>query len=1180
MSVAEVRVAKQAKAETAQRRAAQPDSSAWVAASAGTGKTKVLTDRVLSLMLNGTSPGRILCLTFTKAAAAEMANRLADRLAGWAADDEVEVIAELRALLGRAPDEETVNTARQLFARVLDVPGGMKILTIHAFCQSLLGRFPLEAGVPPHFQVLDETSAADMLEAAREEVLARASGDAALGEAVAEVTAHAQEIGFTALMAELIRERGLFARLRQAHGGVAALTGAVYRALQVDRAESAETILEAACDDQVLDLMGLRLTLEAMLTKGSKTDRAHGALIAAWLDDPAGRVARFDDYLGAFFTQGGEGDVRKTLIHKEALAAAPGADEILESEAARLDSVRARLRALAVARATAALMRLGGAILKAYERHKRARALLDYDDLILETRKLLRRPGIAPWVLFKLDGGLDHVLIDEAQDTNPDQWSVVEALTAEFFVGEGQRDYPRTVFAVGDAKQSIFSFQRADPAAFAAMREHFAGRAQDAQQRLEQVALDVSFRSTAAVLQAVDSVFAQETARDGVLFGEAAVRHDPVRVGQAGLVELWPPVDPAEAEDPEPWTPPLLRQPEADRSPPSTDRPPRARLARLIAWKIWHWTRDPVGADDPESWLASKVRRLRPEDCLVLVRRRNEFVEELVRELKQLEVPVAGVDRMILTDQLAVMDLIALGRCLLLPEDDLTLATVLKGPIVGLDEDQLFELAHGREGTLWASLRDKANRHPVFAEALRLLAGLQARADFVRPFELYADLLGPGRGRERLLARLGPDANDPIEEFLNLALLYEREQVPSLEGFLHWLEAGAQEVKRDLEHGQDAVRVMTVHGAKGLQAPVVFLPDTLQVPQDARGLLWPDERPEGARTERDKLLLWPLRKSYDGPVAAAARGAARRAQEQEYRRLLYVAMTRAEDRLYVCGWNSRRGAPTGCWYKLIEQALPDVAEAVEFDFTTDLSEGWAGPGWRLRQPQLALPERPSTESKLPAPMVPLPPWAASPPLPEPQPPRPLAPSRPAEAEPPVRSPLGPDEGYRYHRGRIIHRLLQSLPDLTSESRPDAARHYLAQPLHELTPEQQEAILAETLAVLESPDFAPLFGPDSRAEVPLVGLVPSAGKGPPQVVSGQVDRLLVTDRAVVVVDYKTNRPPPTAEADVPVLYLRQMASYRAVLQRIYPGLPVDCRLLWTDAPRLMQLSDAVLTGHEP
>ncbi len=1167
------RAAKQAKAEDAQRRAATPGASVWVAASAGTGKTKVLTDRVLSLMLHGTPPGRILCLTFTKAAAAEMANRLADRLAGWAAGKANDVAAEVAVLLGQAPDDEKLAEARRLFARVLDVPGGMKIQTIHAFCQSLLGRFPLEAGVPPHFQILDEQSAAEMLEQAREEVLAAASDRPELAEALRIVTAHAQESGFTDLMAELIKERGRLAQLRRTQG-IDGMIARVRRVLGVTAEDSAASVLEAACDDAALDLMGLRFTLKAMLDKGTKTDKERGAIIASWLEEPDNRVARFDDYLCAFFKDKGEGDVFAKLIHKEALGAAPGADAILQSEAARLDQVRAKLRAVTVAEATAALLRLGDAVLAAYERHKRARALLDYDDLILETRNLLRRPGIAPWVLYKLDGGLDHILLDEAQDTSPDQWSVIEALTAEFFAGEGRRDYLRTVFAVGDAKQSIYSFQRADPAAFDAMRAHFAGKALAAMQRLDRVELDVSFRSTAAVLRAVDCVFAQARAQDGVLFGEAAVSHDPVRVGQAGLVELWPPADPAEGDAVEPWSPPLATQDATGAT--ALGLPPRTRLARLIARKIWHWTRDPAGAGDPESRLESKGRRLRPEDILVLVRRRNEFVEELVRELKRLDVPVAGVDRMVLTDQLAVMDLVALGRSLLLPDDDLTLATVLKGPLIGLGEEQLFTLAYDRDGRLWASLKRKVGDDPAFAETHERLASLQAKADYLRPFELFAEVLGPGRGRERLLARLGPDANDPIDEFLNQALAYEREHVPSLEGFLHWLEAAAQEVKRDLEQGQDAVRVMTVHGAKGLQAPVVFLPDTLQVAPPVRGLLWLEQNGKDARG----ALLWPLRQAYDGPAAAGARAAATLARAQEYRRLLYVAMTRAEDRLYICGWNGRRAAPDDCWYRLAESALSDIAEPVEFDFTGVIEGGWAGPGWRLSEPQVALPERALEAPEIGIPDMALPDWASEPPAAEPRPPRPLAPSRPSVEEPAVRSPLGPDQGYRYHRGRLIHRLLQSLPDLPHARRLEAGRRYLAQPLHELSPDQQGEILFETLAVLDEPGFAPLFGPGSRAEVPIVGLLEDDAGAHARVVSGQVDRLVVTSDEVLVVDYKTNRPPPLDEADVPALYLRQMASYHAVLQRIYPELPVRCLLLWTDGPRLMQISDAMLHSHEP
>ncbi len=599
MSPAAQRKAKADKAAAAQRRAAEPQSSIWVAASAGTGKTKVLTDRVLSLMLHGTQPARILCLTFTKAAAAEMANRVAERLAGWTATSDAKLAEELEQLIGQAPGQELIGNARQLFARVLDAPGGLKIKTIHAFCQSLLGRFPLEARVPPHFQVLDERSAEKMLQAAREEVLAAAHrpGGEELAQAVAVITAHAHEQSFHELMTALIGERARVLRLIRDHQGVEGLVAGLCRALGIGVGETATTVLAEATADAAFDSKGLKLATAAM-AQGSKTDRSHGAAIEAWLTaSPQGRTASFQDYLAAFFTEGGQGDSYKTLIYKDALAARPGADEILADEAERLEAVRDRLHGIAVSQASAAMLRLGAAVLEAYKRHKRARGLLDYDDLILETRDLLTREGVAAWVLYKLDGGVDHVLIDEAQDTNPEQWQVIKALTAEFFAGEGARETLRTVFAVGDAKQSIFSFQRADPHAFAEMSEYFATKAQAARQGWDKVDLDVSFRSTAAVLQAIDRVFASPEVHDGVLFGESGLSHDSVRVGQAGLVELWPAADPREAEDPAEWEPPRAR---------SSIAPARARRAGLIDRRIWLWTGVSADAGDPEAWLASK----------------------------------------------------------------------------------------------------------------------------------------------------------------------------------------------------------------------------------------------------------------------------------------------------------------------------------------------------------------------------------------------------------------------------------------------------------------------------------------------------------------------------------------------------------------------------------------------
>jgi ATP-dependent helicase/nuclease subunit A len=665
------------------------------------------------------------------------------------------------------------------------------------------------------------------------------------------------------------------------------------------------------------------------------------------------------------------------------------------------------------------------------------------------------------------------------------------------------------------------------------------------------VDLNVSFRSTDAVLRAVDAVFAHADARHGVVIAEGDdVRHEPVRAGDAGLVELWPPVAPADSGDPEPWAPPIQRR---------DDAPPSERLARLIATRIQRWTR----TDDPTGWLPARDRQMRPGDVLILVRRRDAFLTAMVRALKTLDVPVAGADRMVLTEQLAVQDLVALGNVLLLPEDDLSLACVLKGPLIGLGETALFDLAHGRSGRLWDALRDRAGERGDFEDAYHKLAGWLARADAVPPYELYARLLGAEGGRAALLARLGPEAAEPIDEFLALALTHEREHVPSLQGFLHWLGAGGQEIKRDPEHGSDAVRVMTVHGAKGLQAPVVILPDTTRAPLQRHGLFW---------TEAPEVVLWSPSKARDAGPLPDLRAAAETAQEQETRRLLYVAMTRAEDRLHVGGWLGKTTPSAPTWYDLIAQGLKDVAEPCAFDFTADISDGWQGEGYRLETPQRRPVDARADTMPATGGVDPLPDWARHAPGEEPAPPRPLAPSRAPETEPPARSPLdGGDPAGRYRRGRIIHRLLQTLPDVAPAERRAAGARLLASPLYRLDDDAIAALLDEVLGVIAHPEAAELFGPNSRAEVPVVGV--SHIDGRPEPVAGQVDRMLVRPDRVVVVDYKTNRPPPRTTAEVPEVYRRQLAIYRDLLSRIYPDRPVATWLLWTETARLMQISDA-------
>ncbi len=1141
-------------ADADQRGAADPSASVWVAASAGTGKTKVLTDRVLSLMLAGTQPQRILCLTFTKAAAAEMSVRIAKELGTWAAADESKLERHLVELLGRKPEDRERRLARQLFARVLDAPGGLNIHTIHAFCQSILARFPLEAGIVPHAAVLDERDQAELMAMARDEVLLAAEqGGGVLAAALVEVTRHVRESEFGDLMKALAAQRGRVNALIGRCGSAVHAAEAIRTCLGVAPGDTPESLVADACADGSCDEVTLRLACSA-LANGSAQDAKRAAIIATWLAaTPGERVHLFEGYRKAFLTDAG--DVRQRLITQGPAKKSPGAAEALRREGERMLAVLMRCRAATCARATEAVLVLGDALIAVYQQLKEARSLLDYDDLIDYTARLLEKEGNTSWVLYKLDGGIDHVLIDEAQDTSPEQWRIVRALTSDFFAGDSARAGGRTVFAVGDVKQSIFSFQGADPAQFIANRDWFGDRVQATEGLWRPLSLQVSFRSTRAVLAAVDAVFAGTGNAAGVALDNDPIVHQAYRMLDGGAVEVWPPVSPRPMEDPLPWKPPVDRV---------RGDSPQTRLARLIAERIKVMT----GGYEV---LESAGRPIAAGDVMVLVRRRTPFVEELVRALKNRHVAVAGVDRMILTEQMAVMDLMAVGRFVLLPGDDLTLASVLKGPLIGFDETTLFDLAYGRNASLWEALGSKAAENPILAEAHRQLSELMAIADAMPPFEFYARVLGPLGGRRKLLARLGRDAEDPLSEFLDLALAFERIHAPSLQGFLQWLDAGAVEIKRDLEQAEnDAVRVMTVHGAKGLQAPIVFLPDTMQVPTRLPTLMWPVDG------DGEEGLLWPPSSEAYENVALREKEACAQRQREEYRRLLYVAMTRAQDRLIVCGWRGDRGEPDGCWYGMITRALDAACDTLKLEKVEDallaaVGETDGATVLRItcaqeRQP----PPAPWTAVATPRP---LPAWATAPAAAEPQPPKPLAPSR-QEDEPAMRAPLGDDGGRKFKRGRLVHRMLQGLPDLPPARRAAAAAAFAARPLHDLGTEAQKEIVREVLAVLEHPQWAEVFGPGSAAEVPVSAVIGG------RVVSGQIDRLLVTESTVTVVDYKTDRPAPADAAAVPTVYYRQMAAYRAALRSIYPERRIRCALLWTDGPHLMELDDALLERHAP
>ena len=1094
-------------AVAAQIRAARPTASSWVSANAGSGKTRVLTDRVARLLLAGTEPARILCLTYTKAAAAEMQTRLFATLGGWAMLDDDTLRAVLEAL---DPDEaippEQVAHARTLFARALETPGGLKIQTIHAFCEALLRRFPLEAGVSPQFRVLDDREA----KALRADVLDRFANEDPAGFA-----AIARSVGGDdpdPLLLEIARHRAAFAGRFEAE--------ALARALGAEPELSTEALLATVLTPESRD--AVHRLLPALAASG-KTDSAGGEALAAALltSDPEECLHLLE---GALLTQSGQkAFTPKAFPTKGICAAHPVLTADVRLLAERVAAARPRRLAHAAYVRSIELNRFGRRWLAAWGARKRRTGLLDFDDMIDRARALLEREGIAAWVLFKLDGGLDHILVDEAQDTSPAQWRVIEAVAAEFFAGEGARPVTRTLFVVGDEKQSIYSFQGAAPGEFGAKSALYTRILADIGQTLERCDLLYSFRSPRPILDLVDAAF-RGPAGEGLA---GVISHHPIAPDTPGRVELWPFLPKPEREEEADWD--VL----PETVPPDD---PVQRLADRIAGTVAEWLatgRLLPGEPGP--------RPIRAGDVLILVQRRGPIFEAVIRALKRARVPVAGADLLRIGGDLAVRDLLAALRFAATRGDDLSLAAFLRSPLGGISERDLFDLAHGRPRTLWEAFRSHpADRWP---EARALLDDIRGRADFLRPFELIERMLIRHRGRERLVARLGAEAEDGIDALLDQALAYEQVEPPSLTGFLDWIDRDEVAVKRRSDAGVDQVRVMTVHGAKGLEAPIVFLPDTAVRSEGG-------QQPLMVRLA-DGTPAWRGRSDEAAPAVAAADGERKQLLREENRRLLYVALTRARRWLVVCGAGPQTRGES--WHGLVEDAMRGLGATTEPDGdgeTLSLSHNWS----EAAAPAAATPRA----------VAALPAWATTAAGRPPEPERILSPSAlGGEGAAPARTlePTGDDRDAARARGTAIHRLLEHL-----HAEPREARAALAARLLPNVPDAA-ALLDEAAAILDAPELAVLFDAASHAEVDVSAPMPGGR------IVGRIDRLVIEPGRVLAIDFKSNRAVPDRPEDIPEGILRQLGAYRAALAPIWPGRTIEVAVLWTRTARLMPVPPA-------
>lgn len=1146
--------------------ASDPARSAWVSANAGSGKTHVLTQRVMRLLLAGARPSSILCLTYTKAAASEMSNRVFQRLAEWATISDEELTRRLQAIENEKPDPFRLAEARRLFARALETPGGLKIQTIHAFCEALLHQFPLEANVAGHFSVLDDRSAAALLADARRGLLTATAGedDPDLAEAFANVLTLADDTGLEALLESIVANRNALRRFLKDAERDGGAEPVLRSALGLQPGETEQSILASAWP--ILPGPMLQAYIDSAEKLGGKKAAGVADLLkmAVREVDPDQRFRFLQD---AFLTTKGEPKSDSSLFTAKMVAASPGLDRAIAEARDRIGAIVDRLKIMGMYAATLSALTLAERLDGDYEDLKRQRCFLDFEDLIVRTADLLTRSDAAAWVHYKLDQGIDHILVDEAQDTSPEQWRIIKALSGDFFSGSSSREARRTLFAVGDEKQSIYSFQGARPERFSEERSDLARRVMPPA-LFSSIRLPLSFRSTDTVLSAVDKVFSLADNARGLSAEGEAVEHRSSRIGQPGSVDFWETIAAEPTAREEDWTAPFDSTPESA---------PAAILARRIAAAIAQLIRQGTVREKGE------VRRIEAGDILVLVRKRDTFVNALNRALKRRgRIPVAGADRLRLTSHIAVQDLMALGRHLVLPQDDLSLAAVLKSPLFDLSEDDLFRIAGERpEGQSVADhLMQLAAEDPrLQAAADRLsLFGTLAREQSVHDF--YARVLGQHGGRRQFLARLGSEVSDILDEFLSFALDHEQSGLPGLSAFLATLETESPEVKREQDKGRGEVRIMTVHAAKGLEAPVVFLVDGGSKAFDSRHL--PKFRLLQVGGGNAIVPVWLPGKSLENSLTNADGARLRAAGEEEYRRLLYVGMTRAADHLVICGYRGKRAVPDS-WQNLIQSALlegSEPAEAASFVFGED---EWQGLRWRkgtdadpARAGDLS-PVIAGSESGLPVPealYTLLPRETALP--------RPLSPSEAGvivddeAGDLEVVSPLFGEttRGSRAaERGRLTHRMLQILPGFPAEERAGAARRYLDRTARFWPAAEREALLSCLLRLLDEPLLQPIFGPESQPEVAVMGTLTLSGRD--YAISGRIDRLAVTEEAIVLVDFKTNRQPPETADKAPLAHRAQLAIYREILKPLYPGKTISCLLVYTESGALLPLDIGLL-----
>ncbi|PZP87094.1 MAG: hypothetical protein DI582_01110 [Azospirillum brasilense] len=1101
-----------------------PIGSQWISANAGSGKTYQLTRQVVRLLLLGVPPERICCITYTKAAAGEMRARVVNALRGLLLASDETCQKTVDELIGFSADTVIMQRARTLFGQVLDShAGGVQLTTIHGFCQQVLRAFPLEAQVPPHFTVADDAQAAALRQQVKHRLLSNPGGmDDSVAASIALLAERSGEQRFDALLKTMLDKR---AQWEAAWAGADAATyrTRLYAMAGVAEDASEGELLHAAMHGfTASQLAALRAALPELQREKPQYLKDFAARVEQWLATPPEQWATLQElWLDCWLTKSARTPISN--LGKYAARQNSALDDAIQHGMALAERFVAAQASLALAEESFAAALLARQVLGLYAMAKAERSVLDYEDLIIATRRLLTLDGSVGWVMSKLDHRIDHLLIDEAQDTSSEQWRIAHALVEELVAstqGVGAGGVPRSLFVVGDEKQSIYSFQGAAPDIYVRKHSEMQALLAPTQSPLVTRPLNDSYRSANAILKVVDAVAALPHVSPALSDAGAPQPHGLKKTELIGSVALHPLIEPEEKAERTAFEFPLEYR--ITRSP-----------AQLLAEHVTAHVRAML---DSGEWRAG--------DILILTRSRHPIVLPLLRCLQRAGVPVAGMDRLVLSQHLAVRDLLALMRWCAHRNDDLALAQLLRSPLVDWSGAQLEALAAPRGPvSLWHALEQA---DAVLAERLRGWAALLDQG----PYAFLTRVLEVDRARQRYALRFGAEIHEILDELKEQAMQMPATLAPTVANFCAWIGGSDRQIKREMDAGaHDHVRVMTVHGSKGLESRAVLLVDSTSVPDLKREIFSMAEQEEGWRCpllalsdEAKQAVLWD-----------SARETQKAAQLREYQRLLYVALTRPAEALHVFGMAPGRGELSPqCWYETVRAGLQGM------------------PGHRVLEDGSVVYEdagtRPPAAAANMADMPEVPTWARAAIAPVARA-SVLSPSNLAAA-PAALAPFAVARGESAReRGVRLHRVLQFLQPGMSDAQVSDLIRYLSP---DWNATQQQRAVDEVLALYHREPW--LFTAGGEAEVTIAGPVTILGQR--YDVLGRIDLLLDTGEAIVVLDYKTGRDVPASASAVGDAYLLQLKLYVALLETLYPGRVIRPAIVWTANAQLMWLDAAV------